>query len=94
MRAHAIHYVAGAPGSGPFLVSAVDVATLFFGASKPLVMFVQPSGMFELGDTVSIPVTVVAKDHNLGGTGAEAFEIDTKPIGGGPTTYFYGLVAQ
>jgi hypothetical protein len=50
--------------------------------------------MFELDDTVSIPVTVVAKDHNLGGTGAEAFEIDTKPIGGGPTTYFHGLVAQ
>jgi hypothetical protein len=87
-------HVAGTAGSGPFVVTALDVASVFFGASKPLVTFVQPSGMFELGDTVSIPVTVVAKDPNLGSTGAEAFEIDTKPVGGGPTTYFYGLVAQ
>jgi hypothetical protein len=86
--------VAGTPGSGPFRVSAVDVAQVLFGAQQPFLTFVQPTGMFELGDTVSIPVTVVGKDTNLGGTGAEAFEIDTQPVNGGPTTYFYGLVAQ
>jgi len=85
--------VAGS-GPGPFRVTAVDVAQVLFGASKPLLTFVQPTGTFALGDTVSIPVTVVAKDANLGGAGAEAFEIDTQPMGGGPTTYFYGLVAQ
>ena len=85
--------VVGAAGSGPFKVSAVDVSLLYFGA-KALLTFVQPAGTFALGDTVSIPVTVVAKDANLGGAGAEAFEIDTAPVGGGPTTYFYGLVSQ
>jgi hypothetical protein len=86
--------IAGTPGSGPFRVTGYDVATILFGATTPFLTFVQPSEMFEIGDTVSIPVTVVAKDGNLGGAGAEAFEIDTQPINGGPTTYFYGLVAQ
>ena len=87
-------HVAGTAGSGPFKVSAVDVASVYFGESKPLLTFVQPTGTFALGDTVSIPVTVAAKDANLGGSGAEAFEIDTQPTGGGPTTYFYGLITQ
>jgi hypothetical protein len=86
-------HVAGTAGAGPFKVSAVDVASLYFGA-KAVLTFTQPTGTFALGDTVSIPVTVVAKDPNLGGSGAEAFEIDTQPTGGGPTTYFYGLITQ
>jgi hypothetical protein len=56
--------------------------------------YVQPTGTFALNERVSIGVTVKAKDSSLGVVGAEAFEIDTKPAGGGPTTYFYGLVAQ
>jgi hypothetical protein len=67
--------IAGTPGSGPFTVTAYDVATVYFGATSPM-------------------LTVAAKDTGLGGTGAEAFEIDTKPVNGGPTTYFYGLVGQ
>ncbi len=84
-------HVAGTPGSGPFQVTAVDVASLFQMSSTPLLKFVQPTGTFQIGDTVTIPVTVMAKDANLGG---EAFEIDTKPMNGGPTTYFYGVVGQ
>jgi hypothetical protein len=87
-------HVAGTAGSGPFEVIAGDIATLFFGAQTPLLSFTQPTGTFQVGDTVSIPVTVMAKDSNLGGAGAEAFEIETKPVNGGPSTYFYGLVGQ
>jgi hypothetical protein len=84
-------HVAGTPGSGPFQVTAVDVASLFQLSTTPLLKLTQPSGTFEIGDTVTIPVTVMAKDANLGG---EAFEIDTKPVNGGPTTYFYGVIGQ
>jgi hypothetical protein len=86
--------VAGTPGSGPFTVTAVDAASLYFGASSPLLVFAQPSAKYNIGDTVTIPVTVMAKDGGLGGNGAEAFEIDTTPMNGGPTTYFYGLIGQ
>ena len=86
-------HVAGAAGSGPFTVTAVDVATLLLGAPAPYLSFTQPTGTFALGDTVTIPVQVLAKDPSLG-AGAEAFEIDTTPVGGGTTTYFYGLVGQ
>jgi hypothetical protein len=84
-------HVAGTPGSGPFAVSAVDVASVFQMAPTPLLAFTQPTGMFDIGDTVTIPVTVKAKDASFGG---EAFEIDTKPVDGGPTTYFYGVIGQ
>jgi hypothetical protein len=86
--------LAGTAGSGPFTVTAFDVATGYFSATSPLLTFVQPKGMFKLNDTVTIQVTVKAKDTKLGGTGAEAFEIDTKPVNGGPTTYLYGLISQ
>jgi hypothetical protein len=86
--------IAGTPGSGPFTVTAYDVATVYFGATSPMLKLTQPTGTFAIGDTITIPVTVAAKDTGLGGTGAEAFEIDTKPVNGGPTTYFYGLVGQ
>lgn len=84
-------HVVGTPGSGPFTVTAHDVASTYFNATTPLLTFTQPTGMFALGDTVTIPVTVKAKDRNLGG---EAFEIATAPVNGGPTTVFYGLVGQ
>jgi hypothetical protein len=84
--------IAGTPGSGPFRVAARDVASTFRGAPAPLLDLVQPTGTFELGDTITIATTVTAKDANLGN--AEAFEIDTTPIGGGPTTTFYGIVGQ
>jgi hypothetical protein len=86
--------LAGTAGSGPFTVTAFDVATVYFNAPSPLLTFVQPTGTFHLNDTITIEVTVVAKDPGLRGTGAEAFEIDTQPVNGGPTTFFYGLVAQ
>jgi hypothetical protein len=85
-------HVAGDAGAGPFTVTAVDVASTLLGAPSPLLHFTQPTGTFAIGDTVTIRVTPVEADENLGA--AEAFEIDTKPTGGGPTTYFYGLVAQ
>jgi len=85
-------HVAGT-GSGPFRVTATDIATLL-GATTPLLKFEQPTGTFQIGDTVSIRVTVMAKDANLGGAGAEAFAIATQPTTGGPTTFFYGLVGQ
>jgi hypothetical protein len=85
-------HVAGDPGSGPFTVSAADLAS--FEGGKALLTFVQPSGTYNLGDTVTIQVTPTGKDTMLGGTGAEGFEIATKPTSGGPTTYFYGLIAQ
>jgi hypothetical protein len=86
--------IAGTSGSGPFTVTAYDVASVYFGSTTPLLKFVQPTGTFALGATVTIPVTVMMKDGNLGGVGAEAFEIDTHPAQGGPTTYFYGLIGQ
>jgi hypothetical protein len=86
--------IAGTPRSGPFKLTAIDVASLFFGAPTPLLRFTQPSGEYQVGDTVTIPVMVTGKDANLGTPGAEAFELDTHPVNGGPTTYFYGLVAQ
>jgi hypothetical protein len=86
--------LAGTVGSGPFTVTAFDVASVYFGATSPLLTFVQPTGMFALNDTVEVKVTVAAKDTALGGTGGEAFEIDTKPVNGGPTTFFYGLITQ
>jgi hypothetical protein len=70
------------------------VASVYYGAATPSLTFTQPTGTFAIGDTVTIPVTVMAKDSGLGGPGSEGFEIDTKPVGGGPTTYFYGLVGQ
>jgi hypothetical protein len=84
-------HVAGTPGSGPFTVTAYDIASRYLGASTPALKLVQPTGTFEIGDTVTIPVTVMAKDASLG---AESFEVDTKPVNGGPTTYFYGVIAQ
>jgi hypothetical protein len=86
-------HVAGT-GPGPFTVTAVDVASALFGAGSPLLSFTQPTGTYVVGDVVTIAVTPIAADANLGGAGAEAFEIDTKPAGGGPSTYFYGLVSQ
>jgi hypothetical protein len=83
--------VAGTPGGGPFTVSVHDVASTLFGAQSPALTFVQPTGTYALGDTITVPVTVHAKDTYVG---AEAFEVDTHPTGGGPTTYFYGVVGQ
>ena len=87
-------HVAGTPGSGPFMVTALDVATNYEGAAAPALSFVQPTGTFAIGDTVTIHIMVMAKDAGLGGTGAEAFEIDTTPVGSGPTTYFWGMIGQ
>jgi hypothetical protein len=86
-------HVAGAAGSGPFQVSAADVGT-FFGAPMPYLVFTQPTGTYALGDTIELQVTPKGVDPGLGGSGAEAFELATKPVNGGPTTYFYGLVGQ
>lgn len=85
--------VAGDAGSGPFTITAADLASEL-GAKTPLLSFVQPTGTYAIGDTVTIQVTPKGKDTMLGGTGAEGFEIATKPMSGGPTTYFYGLVTQ
>ncbi len=82
--------VAGTAGAGPFTVTLRDVASTFLGAPTPLLDFVQPTGTFRVGDSVTVSVTVKGKDANLG---AEAFEVDTKPMTG-PTTYYYGLVGQ
>jgi hypothetical protein len=80
-------------GQGPFTVKAFDIGTEF-GASSPYLTFVQPTGTYNVGDTVTISVTVKASDPGLGSSaGAEAFEIDTVPASG-PTTYYWGLVSQ
>lgn len=78
-------------GGGPFIVSVHDVSSTFFGDQTPALTFTQPTGAHALGDTITVPVTVHAKDTYLG---AESFEVDTTPMGGGPTTYFYGVVGQ
>jgi hypothetical protein len=86
-------HVAGTAGTGPFTINVYDVASRFFGSSV-LLNFTQPTGTFQIGDTIKIPVTTMGKDGGLGGVGAESFVVVTKPMNGGPTTYFYGLVAQ
>ena len=53
----------------------------------------QPTGTFNAGDTVSVPVTVTSQDAQLGGKAEGAYQVTMKPASG-PSTYFYGLVSQ
>ena len=87
-----LHVYANGSYTGPFKVTLEDWNSQFQGPA--LLTFVQPTGTFMAGDTVTVQTTVVNTDSQLGNA-AEAYQINTKPTtGGGATTYFYGLVGQ
>ncbi|MEO8846671.1 MAG: hypothetical protein ABI591_27235 [Kofleriaceae bacterium] len=78
--------------TGPYTVTVDDWNGLITQPSVKLLAITQPVGTYNAGDTVSVQITVNNVDAQLGGT-AEAFQITTKPASG-PSTYFYGMVAQ
>ena len=81
--------------AGPFTVAIYDEDGTYDeqgNDTDPLLTFTSPSGMFKPGDRISIPVNVLKVDPNV--TGAEPYEIDTTPVGGGPTTAWYAWVLQ
>ncbi|HEX7703491.1 MAG TPA: hypothetical protein VF403_22280, partial [Kofleriaceae bacterium] len=80
-----LHVYATDTSSGPFTVSVDD------WSGQGLLSITQPAGTFNAGDTVTAQVTVNNPDTGLGQ--AEAFQVTTKPASG-PSTYFYGLIAQ
>jgi hypothetical protein len=85
-----LHVLADAERAGPFTISLQDVNADYFGGS-PTLTFAQPTGTYRPGDTLTVDATVVGVDRDLGG---EAFAITTTPVGGGPATYFFGLIGQ
>lgn len=87
-----MHVYANGADTGPFKVTLDDWNASF--GQPALLTFVQPTGTYMAGETVTAQVTVVNTDSQLGNA-AEAYQITTKPMtGGGPATYFYGLVGQ
>jgi hypothetical protein len=79
--------------AGPFIVGVDDYSSVWSSGPKLLDVSV-PSTHVMPGDTITATVTVMAGDSTLGGK-AEAFVVNTKPVsGGGPTTYYFGLVGQ
>jgi len=85
-----MHVYASGANQGPFKITLDDWNAEFQGPA--LLQFVQPTGMYMAGDTVTVQVTVSNTDSGLGNA-AEAYQITTKPVSG-PSTYFYGLVGQ
>jgi hypothetical protein len=87
-----MHVYANGANQGPFKVTLDDWNAEF--GDTALLQFVQPTGTFMAGDTVTVQVTVSNTDSGLGNA-AEAYQITTTPMtGGAPATYFYGLVGQ
>ncbi|MEO6777055.1 MAG: hypothetical protein ABI467_29255 [Kofleriaceae bacterium] len=87
-----LHVYADGANPGPFKVTVDDWNGMFADPPVYLLSFVQPTGMFNAGDTVTVQVTVANTDSGLGNA-AEAYQITTKPVTG-PATYYYGLVGQ
>jgi hypothetical protein len=83
-----VHATPGAPG--PFTVTVEDWNAVFGGPA--FLTFTQPTGTFQDGATVTVPVNVVGFDSALG-SAAAAYQVTTKPVTG-PSTYFYGLVGK
>jgi hypothetical protein len=89
-----LHVYASGSYQGPFQVTLQDWNGMFSSPPVNLLSFVQPTGTYMAGDTVTVQATVSNTDSGLGNTG-EAYQITTKPMtGGGASTYFYGLVGQ
>jgi hypothetical protein len=78
--------------AGPFTVTIDDYSSVW-NSGDPLLNVSVPSTPVMPGDTITATVTVLKSDPMLGG--AEAFVVNTAPVsGGGPTTYYFGLVGQ
>ena len=79
--------------AGPFVISVDDYSYAYLGGSKFLEISTPPTPV-NPGDSVQAMVTVMGQDPSLGGD-AEAFVVTTAPVsGGGPSTYFFGLIGQ
>ncbi|HET9992723.1 MAG TPA: hypothetical protein VFQ65_29515, partial [Kofleriaceae bacterium] len=87
-----LHVYADGANTGPFKVTVDDWNAMFTSPPAYLLSVVQPTGMYNAGDTVTVQVTVSNTDSQLGNV-AEAYQVTTKPASG-PATYFYGLVGQ
>ena len=85
-----LHIYANPATGGPFTVTVDDWSGI--GGGTKLLSITQPSGTFNVGDTVAVPVTVFNTDPNLGNK-AEAYQVTLKPATG-PATYYYGLISQ
>jgi len=84
-----LHVYADSASAGPFSITLQDYDA--FGSQNYLTI-TQPTGTYNVGDTVSVPIRVLAADSSLGGN-AEVFQVTTTPSSG-PSTYFYGLIGQ
>jgi hypothetical protein len=84
-----LHVHGDAEDAGPFTVEVEDLEHWFGGRSY--LSITQPTGVFEVGDVISVPVTVTGQDPYLGE--AEGFVVTTTPVAG-PSTYFFGVVGQ
>jgi len=76
--------------AGPFTVTVDDWNGIIAGTK--FLTITQPTGTFNAGDTVSVPITVASTDPGLGNK-AEAYQVTTTPATG-PATYYYGLIGQ
>jgi len=82
---------ADTPSAGPFVVTIDDYSSVYANGNK-LLSFTVPSGQVNAGDQIQVTVNALGRDSQLGQ--AAAFVVNTKPVGGGATTYFYGLIGE
>jgi hypothetical protein len=80
------------PTAGPFKVVVKDYDQAFFQGSP----YLQPgtiTGTYNSGDSLTVPVKVLSTDPSM--NGGETYVVETTPVsGGGPTTYWFGLILQ
>jgi hypothetical protein len=79
------------PDSGPYKVVLEDFNSYWNGSTQ-LLQFTQPGGQYNPGDTINVTTKVLATAPDLK-TG-ELYIVQTTPVAGGMTTYYYALVGQ
>ena len=84
-----VRVLSDAPGGAVTL----DAQAIPYGEAPTHLTFELPPGPFTVGTDVSVKVTVGEdKGSSLGRF--EVFQLGTTPVGGGATTYYYGIIGQ
>jgi hypothetical protein len=92
-RALTMTVLSDVPTAGPFNVVVEDFnQAVTGGAGTAYLQAGTITGTYRSGDSLTVPVTVVGTDPNMGG--GETYVIKTSPASGGPTTYWFGLILQ
>jgi hypothetical protein len=80
--------------AGPFTVTIDDWSSVYTGGTA-CIQGTVPSTPVKDGDVIQATIKVLSYDTTTFGNNAAVFVVNTTPASGsGPTTYYYGLVAQ